>query len=171
MSGDTSDEFPGLRACAGGAANWAHNPDYCRINKVSVENGKLSIKASAGGYERGISIRIDMDLPFLISQMQNVLQSHLESELKINTDRQMRVNAEISRRAILWLNCSISLIGLASTPERKLAENGIKTVTDLCSKKVSEIRAIRGFGEESFRTMSRWLDARGLKLRDEEEKI
>ncbi len=169
-------EFPGVSVVSGGREVWSHNPDRCEIDYVSIDEGALAIKCSAGGADRGVSIEISLSFDLIVKVLPEVFTSFVEGKSRqldaerrvaeINLDAERRVaEIKLSSCSETWLPVDIDFLPLQAVQRRVLRESGINTVADLCSKTTKDLIGIRGIGEESVWKIKSWLRLRNLHLK------
>jgi hypothetical protein len=159
-------DFPGLHVIAGGREQWHHNPDMCEINFVKAKRGALSIKCSAGGFDRGISIEVSLSLEFIVQHFPDLFASHNE-EISLSDREKLEVLEDnLNLCSAQWLQVTIDNLPLRSDQKQVLRDNGIETVQELCAKTQGDLKSLPKIGDSAILNIKQWMIVRNLRWED-----
>lgn len=164
MTSKTWKENSGVQIVAGGREVWAHNPDTCEIELVSVTDNRLILKASAGGYDRGIAIEWRLCADFLLERYAEIVGI-------TGPDPEVLVNliSHLLERYKSMLQAKTALVplvgcGLTTRTAKLLVAGGLRNLGQLAELAPWELLRIPGIGDASLREVEEVLAEFGFRL-------
>jgi hypothetical protein len=156
-------DYPGISVSSGGREVWNHNPDRCEIESVEITRGSLTIKCSAGGFDRGVAIQTTISLDFIMSHLTEMFSEFSQKQTIEREEEVRRLKKEMKDISESWLRATIDVLPLTQSQRYAISTLGVATISDLCNKSKGEVSALAGIGDQTVKKIDRWLADRGLK--------
>lgn len=153
-----------VRIIAGGRENWQHDPDRCDIEYVRLEKKGLVLKASAGGYERGIAIRWELDKEFILESYAKIVGIEGSKTAVIEG----LISHLVSRHKEILLEkvaiVAVKDAGFGPKTTKTLLDAGIVNLGDLANLTEQKLLETTSLGTRSLRRVRAVLMEFGLQL-------